>query len=117
MIFALYAPRFEIHLHMATALRILFRSLLVVSSSVCLFSLLLVVSYPFGIVADTSKRHLSRELLDWLVAGGLVSMIGGVLSLIVGLTQKIPKHSLLSIGAIILVGFMVFLFAVAFGTD
>jgi len=105
---------------MALAVRILFRSLLVVSSSVCLFLLLLDISYPFGIVADTSKRHLSKELLDWLAAGGLISMNGGSLSLIVGLTQKTPKHTLLSIGAIILVGLvglMAFLFAVASGTD
>ncbi len=87
MIFALYASRFEIHIQIATPLRILFRSLLVVSSSVCLFLLLIVLSYSFGIVDDTSQRHLSRKLLDWLAASGLVSMIGGGPSLIGSVRQ------------------------------
>lgn len=102
---------------MRTASRILFRSLLVVSSSFCVFTLLLLLSYPFGIVADTSETHLNKELLDWLTAGGLASMISGSLSLVVGLAQKVELYQLLSIGTIMLVGIMVLLFVVVIGTD
>jgi len=102
---------------MAAVSRWFFRSLLVVSSSVCLFTLLLLISYPFPLLADASETSARMQLLDWVAAGAMLSMIGGAFSLIVAVVQKCPRRTFAPIWMIIGSGFFALLVATVLGTD
>lgn len=102
---------------MAPASKWFFRSLLVLSSSVCLFTLLLLISYPFQLLADASETSARMQLLDWVAAGGMLSMLGGALSLVVAVVQKCPRRTFAPVWMIIGSGFFALLVAIVLGTD